>query len=290
MLRQGPSEYEQPGTRWRLAPLLAACSWLRLKSLPGLSQLLKRLKISWKRARAHVHSPDPDYTAKLQQVRFWVLRYQEERELLVVVYEDEFTFYRRPSQAHAYEQRGKRQPLAEQGYRSNTAWRIGAALNVWTGQVTYVGYSHLTLEHLRVFYQKLVDSYPQAQQVKLIQDNWSIHYHPDVLAALQPQSLPFGVHRPGNWSSEPKAKTPRLNLPIDILALPTYAPWTNPIEKLWRLVYQEVLHLHRYQDDWAGLKQAVHTFLDQFATGSKDLLRYVGLEDPTRVYQALFPS
>ena len=30
-------------------------------------------------------------------------------------------------------------------------------------------------------------------------------------------------------------------LPIEIIQLPTYAPWTNPIEKLWRLVAESYL-------------------------------------------------
>jgi len=33
---------------------------------------------------------------------------------------------------------------------------------------------------------------------------------------------------------------------ITLVYLPTYAPWLNPIEKLWRKAYQEVLHLHRF--------------------------------------------
>jgi hypothetical protein len=73
-------------------------------------------------------------------------------------------------------------------------------------------------------------------------------------------------------------------LPIHLIWLPTYAPWTNPIEKLWRCLKQDVLHLHRYQDDWQGLRARVDAFFAQFATGSPDLLRYVGLSDPLALY------
>jgi transposase len=66
-------------------------------------------------------------------------------------------------------------------------------------------------------------------------------------------------------------------LPIQLVFLPTYASWLNPIEKLWRWLRQEVLHLHRLSDDWPALKQAVWDFVAQFALGSLDLLRYVGL-------------
>ncbi|MBZ0285495.1 MAG: transposase [Anaerolineae bacterium] len=64
---------------------------------------------------------------------------------------------------------------------------------------------------------------------------------------------------------------------LELLFLPTYTPWTNPIEKLWRWLYQDVLHLHSWADDWTGLQAAVSAWLSQFQHGSLDLLRYVGL-------------
>jgi transposase len=34
---------------------------------------------------------------------------------------------------------------------------------------------------------------------------------------------------------------------IGLLRLPTYVPWTNPIEKLWQRLKQEVLHQHDFR-------------------------------------------
>ena len=62
-----------------------------------------------------------------------------------------------------------------------------------------------------------------------------------------------------------------------MLTLPTYASWLNPIEKLWRWLKQEVLHLHRFSDAWDELKEHVDQFLATFSGGSDDLLHYVGL-------------
>ncbi|MBV8356880.1 MAG: transposase [Deltaproteobacteria bacterium] len=59
--------------------------------------------------------------------------------------------------------------------------------------------------------------------------------------------------------------------------LPTYAPWLNPIEKLWRWLRQDVLKMHRWVEDWPQVKQRVRDFLAQFAQGSQELLYYVGL-------------
>ncbi|MGB9722998.1 MAG: transposase [Chloroflexia bacterium] len=58
--------------------------------------------------------------------------------------------------------------------------------------------------------------------------------------------------------------------------LPTYASWLNPIEKRWRWLKQEVLHLHRWAHDLDQLRRQVWAFLDQFAEGSEALLHYVG--------------
>jgi hypothetical protein len=254
-----------------------------------MCQLLKRLKVSRKRARHHVHSPDPDYVEKLRSVKMHVGECLLDPERLVFLFEDEFTFYRHPSLASAYERMGKIQPLAELGWKSNYFWRIGASLNLLDGRVIYEQGSRLDVPKLVKLYQKVAANYPNAQTIFMVMDNWPVHFHPDLLAALQPQSFPYGIHRPRNWPDTPRVKAKRLNLPFQILCLPTYASWTNPIEKLWRMLNQEVLHLHRFGDDWAGTKQAVMTFLDDLAGGSKNLLRYVGLIDPTKLYQALFP-
>jgi hypothetical protein len=59
--------------------------------------------------------------------------------------------------------------------------------------------------------------------------------------------------------------------------LPTYASRLNPIEKLWRWLKQQVLHLHPLADNLAHLRDQVCEFLNQFAVDSDVLLRYVGL-------------
>lgn len=284
-LHQSPQEFGQSGTRWKLQTLRMACKWLGLKSLAGLCQLLKRLRICWKRARAHVHSPDPHYIEKLSWVKVNFLNTTLETN--VFLFQDEFTFYRQPSLAWAYETVGKPQPLAELGWRSNLAWRIAATLNGYTGQVTYLQGYHIGIRQLLQLYQQVVLTYSQYKMICIAQDNWPVHYHPDLCVALQPQEWKYAPKLPSNWPTEASPKAKQLNLPIQLLPLPTYASWTNPIEKLWRKLRQDVLHLHRFADDWEATKQAVTTFLDQFTHGSSDLLRYVGLQNPSIIYRSL---
>lgn len=95
--------------------------------------------------------------------------------------------------------------------------------------------------------------------------------------ALERQEYPWWPKMLGNWSKEVRWPYAGRPLPIQLLFLPTYAPWTNPVEKLWRWLEQEVLHLHPFGDDWEGLKAAVAAFLERFRGPSPELLRYVGL-------------
>lgn len=285
VLHQAPKQFGQSGTHWKLSSLRTALNWLCLKSLAGLWQLLKRLRIAWKRARAHVHSPDEHYVEKLLTVRLNLLNLDLESG--VFLFQDEFTFYRQPSLAYAYEAMGKAQPLAELGRRSNLAWRIAAGMNGYTGQVTYVQGFQIGVRGMLQLYQQIALVYSRATHIFVAQDNWPVHFHPDVCAALQPQEWPWPPSLPPTWPTQASPNAKRFNLPIRLLSLPTYASWTNPIEKLWRYLNQEVLHLHRFEDDWNATKLAVTSFLDQFAHGSSDLLRYVGLQDPTKLYQAL---
>lgn len=118
----------------------------------------------------------------------------------------------------------------------------------------------------------------------MIQDNWPIHLHADVLAALEPQESPYLGQVPKNWPAIPSLKAQRRwrdwNLPIQLIPLPTYASWLNPIEKLWRWMRQEIIHHHRLAHDLAGFRQEIDHFLGKFAVPSPDLLRYVGLALP----------
>jgi len=284
VVRRDPRLFGIAGTRWTLAKIHEYCAWLRTATPGGLSRLLARLEISWKRGRPHIHSPDVNYTAKLARVATLAEQVRAARGRLVLLYLDEFTFYRQPTVAHAWEEHGHDQPRAERSDRSDTPTRVVGALNLVDGRTHYRRRSKIGVAEVVGFYEDLHTAYPQAEQIIAVQDNWPVHPHPDVLVALQEQNDPWPTHNPPDWPTEPSAGAQKrwgqLRLPIQIVRLPTYASWTNPIEKLWRKLRGEVLHLHRLADNLEALRKEVDTFLDQFAKGSLDLLHYVGLGVP----------
>lgn len=249
-MREPPGAHGLPRARWRLADVAAALPFLRGYSRAGLSRALRRLKVSRQRGRLAVHSPDPAYRTKLAWVaRAGALARQPAPEV-VVLYGDEFSLYRQPTltatsapQRHA--------PVARLSHRANTRHRISGALDLVTGQVTWLARSVMGVTNLKRFLAKRRRTYP-TQRLVLIWDNWPVHLSPAVLEAASA-------------------------LGIELLWLPTYAPWTNPIEKLWRWLKQDLLHHHRLADEWRALQARVWEGLDQFAGPSPALLRYVGL-------------
>lgn len=238
----------------------------------------------WRRARAAILSPDPDYDAKLADVEAVLAEAHAAPGRVVAVYLDEVSVERQPTLACAWAARGGDQPKARLSPRSNTETRLVAALDALTGRVVHRRANKIGLATLRQFYLDLRATYPQAERLYVIQDNWPVHFHPDVLVALEPQRTRWPLRLPPNWPDAPSPAAVRrwggLALPIQIVPLPTYASWLNPIEKLWRKLRQDLTHLHPWADDLDRLRAELDRFLDQFASGSVELLRYVGLGIP----------
>jgi transposase len=243
-------------TRWWLAGVRQVVPWLRERCLSTVWSALQDAGVRWRRGRPHVHSPDWLYSATVQRLATitWYSRQAPQR--LVRLYQDEVTYYRRPTLGYAYTRvADQSQPLAEQGPHANTARRIAGCLDAATGALHAWQRAHFDHETLLHFYQDVEAAYPQADQLFLLQDNWPVHRQRELLAALGGSKF-------------------------TVVFLPTYSPWLNPIEKVWRKLYQEVLHLHRRAAQWDMLQANVQTWLDQHQAPSTALLRYCGLLCP----------
>ena len=245
-------------------------------SRSGIWRVLTKYGLRRKRGRDHLHSPDPLYQEKISYLATVKARVAAAAGAAVLLYADEVTYYRQPSIGYSYAEAGRAEPRAERSTRSNSTTRVIGALDAATGRVTFRQQGKIGVPALIRFFRDLVDAYP-GQRIYLVLDNWPVHFHPDVLAALERQTSPFRFFRPPAWTDQPSPKAKHLNLPIQLVTLPTYSPWLNPIEKLWRWLKQDVLHLHRSADNVPALRSLVLDFLARFRDGSTDLLRYVGL-------------
>jgi transposase len=236
-------------SRWTLRTIRVSVEWLTEYTLSGVWRVLHACGLGVHASCARLFSPDLDYARKVRRLHRCLRDAARHPDTVVALFLDEFGYHRWPEVASTW---GLETAVAQRA-GNNQQWRTIGALNAVTGQVNYWDGYIVGRQQVIQFYTQLARAYPAEDCIYVIQDNWNIHTHPDVLTAL--------------------AKYPR----ITPVWLPTYAPWLNPIEKLWRWLRQDVLKMHRWVEDWPRVKQRVHDFLDQFAHGSHDLLRYVGL-------------
>jgi transposase len=273
-LRQGPGEEARqemavteaspPPSRWTLRTIRATFEGFGHLTLSGVWRALERRRIGLRSATVQQYSPDPDYITKRDNLYKRMGEAAAAPGRIVLVFLDQMGYARWPEPADDWTgQAPDAPPLADRAGSPNRLWRIIGAMNALTGRVDFLDDYIVGRAKVIKFYEQLDRAYPDAERVLVVQDNWSIHRHDDVLAALT------------RW--------PR----IEPVWLPTYAPWLNPIEKLWRWLRQDVLKLHRLAGDWPSLRGRVNQFLGQFATGSDALLRYVGLLGQGKLAQAL---
>jgi hypothetical protein len=260
----GGTQNKLPPSRWTLATIRATFAVLQDYTLSGVRRWLLRRGIELRSATVQQYSPDPEYEVKVRRLKRYLRQAARDPARVVLVFLDEMGYSVWPEAAADWCAAAPAEPpLADRKKAPNGLWRIAGALNAVTGQVTYIDGYIVGRAKVIELYRRLVQTYPRAQKIYVVQDNWSIHTHPDVLEALQayPQIKPV-------W-------------------LPTYAPWLNPIEKLWRWLRQDILKLHRLAGDKKGLRQRVNDFLDQFVQGSSPLLRYVGLQGDGQLAQTI---
>lgn len=251
-LHQPPANFGLPRSRWWLDGIRQAVPWLARVSLPGVWQLLERFDLVYKRGRRYVHSPDPAYAYKVALIQAASRQMQLDPQRYVLLYQDELTYYRCPSVAQQYDQRGSHGPRVAQGTGYNSSRRIAGCLDAATGRLICWQRSAFDHQTFLRYLLAIAQRYEQAEQIRVVLDNWPVHSQLDVLARLQSSKL-------------------------RLIFLPTYAPWLNPIEKVWRKLKQEVLHGHHYSSRWQDLQERVEHWLLQYDRPSPDLLHYVGL-------------
>jgi transposase len=269
-LRQGPPPAADSGqgsvsrSRWQLHSIRQALPRLHHYSLSGVWRLLRRAGLKLRTAQVQQYSPDPDYEAKEAYLLECLRHSAQHPKTTVLLFLDEMGYYRWPQPAAVWAPAAPAEvPTAERQGVKQQQWRVIGALNALSGQVDYLDAYRVGRAKVIEFYRRLEQRYQWAAQIYVVQDNWNIHTHNDVLTALETMPTMKPV-----W-------------------LPTYAPWLNPIEKLWRWLKQSVVKMHRLAADWPELHRRVNAFLDQFAEGSPELLHYVGLAGKGKLAQAI---
>lgn len=166
--------------------------------------------------------------------------------------EDEASFYRQPTAAWQWSPQGRRQPRMAYSARANQYFRVAVSLNPITGQLTHRIEKRFPAAALARAYRAIAQAYPQCQRLDLVMDNWPVHSHPRAWEAIAADAR------------------------IHVLWLPTYAPWLNPAEKVWKWLRQQLTHMHAFADCFTDLRSKLERTLREAAQNPQAILRYTG--------------
>ena len=125
------------------------------------------------------------------------------------------------------------------------------AVNYHTGETTVIVRKHKRRREIAELLQLLVDKHPTGT-IYVAWDNATTHEDDEVEAVI-------------------RAAAGRLVL----LYLPTYSPWLNPIEMLWRHFRREVTHCELFETVKA-LLAATRDFFDRYNQTPEKVLSIIG--------------
>ena len=166
-------------------------------------------------------------------------------------YADEFNVSWLPTLRAMWSPRGQQVmiPTPGQPYKRDGL----GAVNYHTGETVVLFRRRKRRQEVAALVQALVDTHPTGT-IYVAWDNADPHGDDDVEAVV-------------------RAAAGRLVL----LYLPTYSPWLNPIEMLWRQFRREVTHCELFVSLDALLK-AAHAFFDRYNQGPHHVLSIIGAQ------------
>jgi transposase len=180
-------------------------------------------------------------------------------------YADEFNVSWFPTLRAMWSPKGQQIMIRTPG-QPKKHYGIGA-VNYHTGETVVVFRKHKRRREIAELLHMLVDKHPTGT-IYLAWDNASTHEDDEIEAVV-------------------RAAAGRLVL----LYLPTYSPWLNPIEMLWRHFRREVTHCELFESVKA-LLAAAHDFFDRYNQMPEEVLSIIGarltLQLSVRINQDFF--
>jgi transposase len=196
-------------THWAVRPLArAAAEWSFVRSISKstVHRWLSQADLKPHRVRRWLHSPDPDFRAKVRHIVRLYLRPPRRSRVLCV---DEKTQQQILERVHPTRPMAPGVPTRiEQTYRRHGVVATLAGLDVQTGHVILLVRQRRRHQEFLELLQTLRRRWPRGRLL-IVADNLSIHTHPNVLA----------------WVAMQQGQ-------VQLVFLPLHASWLNQIE-LW---------------------------------------------------------
>jgi putative transposase len=230
-----PQDFGFFRSRWSCGLLAETLAWetgIRL-SAETVRRGLKRLGWVWRRPRPVVGPTDPEYDAKVRQIRQLLAALPDDETAL---FQDEVDVHLNPKIGSCWMPRGQQAEVVTPG--NNEKRHVAGSLHWRTG--TLLVSQPDTRRNTRLFLQHLDDlrrALRGYRKIHVICDNAPFH----TSAAVRRYLAKWG-HR------------------IQLHFLPKYAPETNPIERVWWHFHETITRNHRCQTLAELLRQSYDWF------------------------------
>ena len=226
-MRQSPRALmpDQPKADRNLWTLGLLADYLELRTGRRISlETVRRhlIQVGWttKSPKLSCHSPDPQYQEKMDAIARLRSQAQEaDPSSPLVFHYDQARLERQPTLRRCYRPKGKHEPIPHPGEQQSHY--LHGAVSYPDGQWYCRDLPRMTASCVVEFCQMLMEDFPQ-RPIWLIMDGAPAH-----------RSIAFG---------EFLAANPRLKVQFQ----PTYAPWTNPVERIWQAMRPAATHCHTF--------------------------------------------
>lgn len=237
MMRRGPESEGYPATFWTVAVLsLALAERLKVAcSASVIRRTLHQLELRW--GRPGLSMPDKTDPEKAQKQWVIVRAVVTAPPEAVILYADESRVQLLPLIRAMWHWVGQQVRIPTPG--SNATRTLFGALDIRTGQWTYLVRERMRKEDFVAFLEHLLVAYPDVPII-LIVDNYSSHT----------------AHLVRDWLAEQER--------LDLYYLPKYCSHLNPVEGIW-LQLKNKIAANRLYGSMQSLLDAVDTFFGQMS-------------------------
>ena len=254
LIDEGPEASGFPGACWR-TPMIQELIYEKFGVLYNahyLSELLKNLGFSYQKAAFAVGGQDPENQNKRQQWlnETWIEALkQAQNQNAYLLFGDEASFPQWGSLTYTWARRGDQPKVTTSGIRKG--YKVFGLIDYFSGKFFYkTQEGRFNSDSYKTFLREVLAK--TRKPIILIQDG--ARYHTSKAMQLFFEQC---RHR------------------LTVYQLPPYSPDFNPIEKLWKNIKQQEIHLH-YFPTFEHLKQKVEEALIHFDDLHKQVLQLFG--------------
>jgi transposase len=250
LIKNGPESSGYPGGCWR-SPMIQHLIERRygvFYSAKYISQLLKNMGLSFQKATFETAFKDEE-KRKLWLKKTWPEILEKCKKMgALILFEDEASFPMWGSLSYTWAPKGQQPKIKTSGLRKG--YKVFGAIEYNTGKFYHQEIEERFSSETYIDFIKMILSKTR-QHVILIHDGAPYHKSSAVKDFI------------------------RINNRLTEYRLPTYSPDYNPIEKLWKKVKQNGIHL-KYFPDFSCLKQAVDCMFEIVENAKDEILKLFG--------------